>query len=194
MPQHYLTDADGTVRGPGAKPPEPAAGPLLPARAGLREVMSRFATGITVLTAGGEHAHGMTANSFTSVSLEPPLVLCCVSRVARMHSAIVEAGSYAVSVLGADQRDVARHFADWRRPGGLAQFDAVDWTPGPRTGAPLLGGALAWLECALDSVHVGGDHSIFVGRVLASSGTGGDPLLFYGGDYLRFDDRLRATA
>src|SRR5205814_811200 len=111
----------------------------------LREVMSQFATGITVLTAGGERAHGMTANAFSSVSLDPPMVLCCVSRAARMHEAILTAQSFAVSILADEQRDLARYFADWRRPRGIAQFDPVDWYLGPYTGAPLLAGCLAWL-------------------------------------------------
>ncbi|WP_240519523.1 flavin reductase family protein [Amycolatopsis antarctica] len=157
--------------------------------------MSQFATGITVLTAGGENGHGMTANAFSSVSLDPPMVLCCVSRAARMHEAIVSAQSFAVSILGAGQREQARYFADWRRPRGLAQFDEVDWTPGPSTGAPLLTGSLAWLECRLAQTHEGGDHSIFVGEVLGSGrGTSRQALLFYGGGYHQVGAPTKATA
>jgi flavin reductase (DIM6/NTAB) family NADH-FMN oxidoreductase RutF len=152
----------------------------------LREAMGQFATGITVLTAAGEHCHGMTANAFTSVSLDPPLVLCCVARTARMHSAISSARCFGISMLGADQQDLARYFADRRRPDGPAQFDVVDWLPGPNTGAPLLSGALAWLECELTNSYDGGDHSIFVGRVLsACRGTGSNALVFYGGAFHR---------
>ena len=151
---------------------------LLSAQAGLREVMARFATGITVLTVCGPHGHGMTANAFSSLSLDPPLVLCCVARAARMHTAITSAGTFAVSMLGADQRDLAKYFADWWRPGGLAQFDCVEWTEGACTGAPLLDGALAWLECKVTNTFDGGDHSIFVGEVLAAS-RGDSP---HGGD------------
>ncbi|NKE63710.1 flavin reductase family protein [Lentzea sp. PSKA42] len=146
--------------------------------------MARFATGVTVLTASGERCHGMTANAFTSVSLEPPLVLCCVARTARMHAAITTARCFGISVLGADQDELARYFADRRRPGGAAQFDVVDWTPGPHTAAPLLSGALAWLECELTASYEGGDHSIFLGRVLsARRGAGTRALVFYGGAY-----------
>ncbi|WP_424923279.1 flavin reductase family protein [Amycolatopsis arida] len=153
-------------------------------QASLREVMAQFATGVTVLTAGGRDGHGMTANAFSSVSLDPPLVLCCVSRAARMHEAIMAAQSFAVSILGAEQQELARYFADWKRPRGRAQFDAVDWQRGPRTGAPLLTGALAWLECELVKVYAGGDHSIFLGEVLdCSRGTGPEALLFFGGDF-----------
>ncbi|MBB5896300.1 flavin reductase family protein [Kutzneria kofuensis] len=150
----------------------------------LREVMSRFATGITVLTTGGERCHGMTANSFNSVSLEPPLVLCCVVRTAVMHEAISVSGSFGVSVLAADQEHLARYFADRSRPRGAAQFDSVPCLPGRFTGAPLLTGALAWLECRLVAAYDGGDHSIFVGQVLGCGrGDGGEALLFFGGGF-----------
>lgn len=167
----------------------PADRRLIPPRwemapASLREVMGRFATGVTVLTAGGEQGHGMTANAFTSVSLDPPLALCCVGRQARIHDAIVSTGGFGVSLLGADQQQLARYFADRRRPSGIAQFDAVEWTPGPSTGAPLLAGALAWLECELTEVYPGGDHAIFLGEVLTSGqGQSGDALLFFEGAY-----------
>lgn len=150
----------------------------------LREVMARFATGITVLTVPGDECHGMTANAFSSVSLDPPLVLCCVNRKARMHAAIVSAGAFAVSVLRAGQEQLARHFADQGRPSGPAQFDGVSWSPGVHTGAPLLSGSLAWLECELVRAHDGGDHSIFLGRVLGSHrGAGRDALVFFGGSF-----------
>ncbi|WP_091290363.1 flavin reductase family protein [Amycolatopsis xylanica] len=157
--------------------------------------MAKFATGITVLTAGGESGHGMTANAFSSVSLEPPMVLCCVSRAARMHSAIEAAGSFGVTILGSGQRELSKYFADWRRPGGLAQFDDVDCTFGKHTGAPLLNGALAWLECRLAHAYEGGDHTIFVGEVLsASRGTAQDALVFYGGGYHDIEPRARQSA
>jgi flavin reductase (DIM6/NTAB) family NADH-FMN oxidoreductase RutF len=152
--------------------------------ASLREVMSQFATGVTVLTAGGERGHGMTANAFSSVSLDPPLALCCVARPARIHEAILSTRSFGVSLLAADQQNVARYFADRTRPEGMAQFDAVDWVPGPQTGTPLIVGALAWLECGLREVYHGGDHSIFLGTVLTSSrGTDRNALLFFAGAY-----------
>lgn len=178
----------------GHEPHLAAVQPLIPAARGhaddqmvegpLRDVMSQFATGITVLTAGGTCGHGMTANAFTSVSLEPPLVLCCVARPARFHESVLCAGSFGVSFLAADQEPVARYFADRRRPHGPVQFEAVDCVPGPRTGAPLISGALAWLECRLAKVYDGGDHSIFLGKVLsASRGPDRQALLFYGGGY-----------
>lgn len=160
----------------------------------LRAVMAQFATGVTVLTAGGEQAHGMTANAFTSVSLSPPMVLCCVSRAARMHSAILAADSFAVSILAADQGDVARHFADWRRPTGMAQFDSVKHCIGVRTGAPVMSGALGWIECDLVDVYAGGDHAIFLGAVLGcGTGTAAAALSFFGGDYHRLGSPERAA-
>jgi flavin reductase (DIM6/NTAB) family NADH-FMN oxidoreductase RutF len=146
----------------------------------LRDVMSTFATGVTVLTAGGEQATGMTANAFTSVSVEPPLVLCCVARTARLHEAILHERGFGVSILAADQELLARYFADKKRPTGPVQFDAVGYAPGRHTGAPLLFGALAWVECELTEVFAGGDHSIFLGRVMsASSRPDRRALLFY---------------
>ncbi|MFD3916889.1 flavin reductase family protein [Streptomyces sp. NPDC058603] len=156
------------------------------APAPLRDVMARFATGVTVLSTGGDHPHGMTANAFTSVSLDPPSVLCCVAHDAVMHKAITAAGRFGVSVLGAEQEDLARFFADKKRPLGAAQFAGIDWTPGTRTGAPLLSGALAWLECELTDAYDSGDHSVFISRVL-DAGHGGpqDGLLFFRGAFQR---------
>lgn len=152
----------------------------------LREVMSRFATGVTVLSTGGAHVHGMTANAFSSVSLDPPTVLCCVSHDAVMRKTISEAEHFGVSVLDGHQEQAARHFADKERVLGPAQFARMDWTPGPRTGAPLLAGAMAWLECGLVDTVESGDHSIFIGRVLdARLGDGRDALLFFGGAFRR---------
>jgi flavin reductase (DIM6/NTAB) family NADH-FMN oxidoreductase RutF len=150
----------------------------------LRGVLGMFATGITVVTAGDDLPRGMTANSFTSVSLQPPLILVCVQRDAAMHQAIQECGAFAVSVLSAHQEPVARHFADRARPRGEEEFALVDWSPGERTGAPIVADAVAWLECRLAAVHRGGDHSIFLGQVLsAGRGDGGDALLYFAGGF-----------
>ncbi|ONI92825.1 flavin reductase [Saccharothrix sp. ALI-22-I] len=134
----------------------------------LRGVMSRFATGVVVLTVGGEHVNAMTANAFTSLSLDPPTVLACVARTATMHRSITAAGRFAVSLLSADQEDLARRFADSSRPRGGALFSSVAVRTGAATGAPLLDGALAWVECELAHDYEGGTHSIFVGRVLSA--------------------------
>jgi flavin reductase len=151
-----------------------------PERDGLRTVLGQFATGVTVLTAGQEVPQGMTANSFTSVSLDPPLVLVCVSRTATAHRTVIAEGGFAVSILSADQANLARYFADRHRPRGRQEFDPVDTFSGPYTGAPLISGALAWLECSLAAVYDGGDHSILLGSVLGlSRGTPNEPLLYF---------------
>nr|WP_309235529.1 flavin reductase family protein [Streptomyces sp. TRM64462] len=148
--------------------------------------MSRFATGVTVLTVGGEHLHAMTANAFSSVSLDPPSVLCSVGHGAVMHGALTSAGRFAVNILGADQEPLARHFADKNRTLGAAQFDDVPWTPGERTGAPLLAGSLAWLECELTAAHAFGDHTIFIGTVIgAGRFDEGSGLLFVDGRFAK---------
>jgi flavin reductase (DIM6/NTAB) family NADH-FMN oxidoreductase RutF len=165
--------------------------PMTPAP--LREAMARFATGVIVLSVGGENIHGMTANAFSSVSLDPPTVLCCVSRSAVMHGAVTAQRRFGVSVLGAQQEELARHFADRKRPLGAEQFRAIDWTPGTLTQAPLLRGALAWLECELTEVHASGDHSIFLGKVVSSSsGRGRSGLLFFDGRFQRVDTTAAA--
>ncbi|WP_203711571.1 flavin reductase family protein [Asanoa siamensis] len=133
----------------------------------LRRAFGTFATGVTVVTVGSGTPHGMTANSFASVSLDPPLVLVCVSRDAVMHRILTEAGSLGISVLGHRQEKVARHFADRWRPLGLAQFDQIEWTPGEVTGAPLIDDAVAHFECRVWRTYDGGDHTIFLSSVVS---------------------------
>jgi flavin reductase len=175
---------------PDDRRPRPEAASV-PSGREMRRIFGRFATGITVVTAGRETPRGMTANSFTSVSIEPPLVLVCIQRNATMHDTIRECESFAVSVLAAHQERVARLFADRERPRGRAEFDAVDAIPGPHTGAPVLSGALAWLECKLATVYDGGDHSIFLGEVQTiGRGKTEDALLFYDGGFHRLESGL----
>lgn len=154
----------------------------------LRGVLGKFTTGITVVTAGRDVPRGMTANSFTSVSLRPALILVCVMREAAMHEVILDCESFAVSILSARQEEVARHFANHRRPRGEGEFEVVDSTPGKHTGAPILADALAWLECRLAAVYDGGDHSIFLGEVLdLGHGIEDDALLFHQGNFHRLE-------
>jgi len=150
----------------------------------LRDAFGMFATGVTVVTVGGATPHGMTANSFTAVSLDPPLVLVCVDRNAIMHDSLSAAGGFGVSVLASGQEVVARYFADRRRPLGREQFDFVDWTPGERTGVPLIVGALAHFECSLWRSYDGGDHTIFLGNLLTLDWRAEkDALLFLSGKF-----------
>jgi flavin reductase len=160
--------------------------PTGPTSRQYRDAVGMFTTGITVVSArAGGLGHGMTANSFTSVSLDPLLVLVCVVRDAVMHKVLDDVGRFGVSVLGAGQEDLARYFSDPTRPMGMAQFLPLDWRPGPVTGAPLLDGALAWLECDVEAAYPGGDHTVFLGRVLGVElGEAGGPLLYFRGEYL----------
>ena len=162
----------------------------------LRGAFGTFATGVTVVAVGGGVPHGMTANSFTTVSLDPPLVLVCVGHDAVMHGALTKARLFSVSVLASHQESVARHFADRRRPLGWRQFDRVDWLPGPVTAAPLIVGALAHFECDLWGSYEAGDHSIFVGAVLAHDQRApDDALVFHHGRFGRLSSaRSEVTA
>ncbi|MFF0574757.1 flavin reductase family protein [Streptosporangium saharense] len=179
-----------------AKDPDPPVMDAVADVRAMRGAFGMFATGVTVVTVGGGSPHAMTANSFTSVSLDPPLVLVCVDRGAIMHGCLTAEGSFGVSVLAAGQESLARHFSNRWRPLGIAQFDAVDWRPGPLTGSPLLAGTLARFECELWRTYEGGDHSIFVGRVLSMEQQDDrDGLLFFHGRFRRITpDRSEVSA
>jgi flavin reductase (DIM6/NTAB) family NADH-FMN oxidoreductase RutF len=132
----------------------------------FRHAVGQFASGIVVVTTGSGHA--MTVSAFSSVSLDPPLVLFCAEKVARFHDAVLEAGSWAVSILAEDAEKTARWLATRGRPLD-SQLDGLPWHPAPVTGAPVLHHALATLECTTTAVHNAGDHSIVVGQVVAVS-------------------------
>jgi len=151
----------------------------------FRATLGLFATGVAVMTArAGDLAHGMTANAISSVSLDPLLVLVCVEREAVMRKVVEEVGAFAISVLAADQEHLSRWFADPARPNGTVQFDGVAHHPAPVTGAPLLDGAIAWVECTVDASHDAGDHVIFIGRVRSlRRAARRDPLLYFASRY-----------
>lgn len=160
--------------------------PSVPDTTQLRRAFGSFATGVTVVTVGGQTPHGMTANSFTTVSLDPPLVLVCVARNAIMHEALLREGVFGVSVLGAGQEQVARHFASSRRPLGAEQFRGTTCQVGAQCGAPLIADAAAHLECELWRAYDGGDHTIFLGRLLSlDDGGDEDALVFLRGHFDR---------
>ncbi len=148
----------------------------------LRRVFGMFATGVTIVTARDPEGGyvGMTVNSFTSVSLDPPLVLWCLDRAAWSLPAFVGSGAYAVNVLAAGQEELSNRFA--RR--GEDKFAGLEVTEG-HGGAPLLPGCLAHLQCRLVDTHEAGDHLVLVGEVVEADASGGEPLLFFGGRYGR---------
>lgn len=143
----------------------------------FRDCLGRFASGVTVVTvANGDDVHGMTVSSFTSVSLDPPLVLVSVDRRSRLCGRL-GATLFGINVLAAGQRDVALHFAG--RP--VAGAGPVRWRrAGP---APQLAGCAAFLECAAFATYDGGDHKLFLGRVVSFETADTQPLIFHGGTF-----------
>ncbi len=146
----------------------------------FRWVMGHFATGVTVVASRAPDGDpvGLTVNAFTSVSLDPPLVLVCLHKNADGHDSILQAGHFGVSFLAEPQEDLALTFS---------QADPHDRFPGLQVkdgslGSPLLEGALGWMECKIVDVHPGGDHSIVVGEVETCEARDGDPLIFFRGN------------
>ena len=151
----------------------------------FRQVLGHFATGVTIVTAidGGEPV-GMTAQSFTSVSLEPPLVAFFPGKSSTSYPRIQSAGRFCVNMLAEDQEALCRTFA----VSGGDKFQGVGFKPAPGTGSPVLSEALAWVDCRIEAEHDAGDHIIVVGRVLDLEVTReAKPLLFYRGGFGRFE-------
>lgn len=143
----------------------------------LRKALGRFVSGVTVITTGsGDDVHGMTANAFTSVSLDPPLVLVSIATRAKMDARIAENGRYGVSILHREQEPVSLHFA-----GGKPCPDKVRFVE--RGGVPLLDGALVHLACSVYDSHAAGDHTLHVGQVDELWSQHGDPLVFFTGTF-----------
>jgi flavin reductase (DIM6/NTAB) family NADH-FMN oxidoreductase RutF len=144
-----------------------------------RRIMGRFATGITVATTRvGNELFGMTANAVTSLSLDPPLVLLCVDKRAQFLTALKESNTFALSILGEEHEHHSRRFAQ-KGPKEFTDWGSVTSV----TGAPILSGALAWVDCKVVNVLPGGDHEIFIGEILAGDCRDGRPLLYFGGNY-----------
>jgi len=153
----------------------------------FREAMAHWASGVTVVTVRlGDAIHGMTATSFSSVSIEPPLVLVCVLRSSRTHDIIARTGRFAINILGAEQRALAEQFAG-RRPPDDQVDTQLAWQTG-RYGAPLIQGATAHVECLVDTTYEAGTHTIVVGRVQAAVvDARKQPLLYWGRDFQRLE-------
>jgi 3-hydroxy-9,10-secoandrosta-1,3,5(10)-triene-9,17-dione monooxygenase reductase component len=151
----------------------------------FRDTLGTFPTGVAVVTASGPGGPaGLTTNAFSSLSLDPPLVLVCFDRGSRTLAVVRETRRFAVNVLRSDQQDLARLFAG--KAPHPEKFAAVTHTEDH--GVPVLDGALAWLVCDLDALHPGGDHEVGIGAVTAlGRDPGGRPLVFHGGEYRSLD-------
>jgi flavin reductase (DIM6/NTAB) family NADH-FMN oxidoreductase RutF len=146
-----------------------------------RRIMGHFATGVTVVTAyqNGE-INGMTANAVASLSLQPPLVLVAVDKMAAMHGALTASRHFALNILSDAQEHLSKRFA----MRGLKEVSDLSWVTA-ESGAPILAGALAWVDCRLVEILPGGDHDIFIGEILAGDSREGSPLLYFRGKYCR---------
>ena len=157
----------------------PGSAPHFDAEA-FRKACALYATGVTVATvrASDGTPHGLTVSSFTSVSIQPPLILICIDYAFNFLSHFRACSSFAVNVLSESQRDLSVTFAE--KPEG--RFEGVDWYTNV-TGAPLLRGCIANIECRLSSIIEAGDHAIFLGEVMQVESPGGRPLLYFNRDY-----------
>ncbi len=152
----------------------------------FRAVLGCFATGVSVVTTcDGTRPAGMTVNAFTSVSLDPPLVLVCVERTTYIHDLLMKNGYYAVNILGEEQSELSNCFAG-RSEYRYTEFCGVK-SHMAATGAPVFDDALAFIDCRIVNVFPGGDHSIFIGRVEALGSDARHPLLYYRGAYSRLE-------
>ncbi len=151
----------------------------------LRRVMGHFPTGVTVVTTISKAGklYGLTANSFTSVSLVPPLVLVCVDKRADCYPCFEQSKCYTVNFLADDQEDISRRFATT----GVDKFEGVGYRIGANQ-APILTGALAYLECKVVAAYEGGDHTIYLGEIEQAETREAKPLLFYRGGYRSLAD------
>jgi flavin reductase (DIM6/NTAB) family NADH-FMN oxidoreductase RutF len=144
-----------------------------------RQVMGRFATGVTVVTTGhAPNQSGLTANAVASLSLKPPLVLVAVEKNAHSHAFMTDSRCFAINILSAEQESLSKRFS---RPGpkdftGLETTNAV-------TGAPILAETLGFVDCKVVEILPGGDHDIFVGEIVAGEAREGRPLLYFRGKY-----------
>ncbi len=148
----------------------------------LRQCLSRFATGVTVVTCSDAagNPYGITANSFSSVSLEPPLVLWNIAKISNSLQAYLDAKEFAIHVLTADQESIAQHFAQTDH----SRFEGIDYSFSD-DGVPILPNVLARFDCRTENILEGGDHHIIIGEVVNLTFDDSDPLLFYGSEYRR---------
>ena len=147
----------------------------------FRELLGSFPSGVTIVTCRDSAGNpvGLTATAIASVSLEPPQLLTCVAEGKYTLNAIRRTGRFAVNILAGDQRDLSNRFATPHPD----KFSGIEWTPGPRTGVPLLAGAVAHAECEVAQIVPAGDHAIVIGTVVAGDAEGGSPLLYHARRY-----------
>jgi len=153
-------------------------------RGEMRAMMGRFATGVSVVAARhGPLLAGMTANAIASISVDPPLMMASISRRAETHGAIIGSHAFAISVLSRDQRALADCFAQPTTADKLKRFCDAEWHEA-ETGSPILEGALAYFDCRLTARHDGGDHTVFLGEIVAAGfREDAEPLLWYASGY-----------
>jgi flavin reductase (DIM6/NTAB) family NADH-FMN oxidoreductase RutF len=157
----------------------------------FRKAMGQFATGVTIITVDLEgEVHGMTANAFASVSLDPPLVLVCVDHSTRTHAHLHAKKRFGINVLGEDQRAISEYYARAERDHEHAEAEAGARFDRTKQGTPMLQGSLAFLECRLNSAEVAGDHTIFIAEVEDVVVQEGEPLLFYRAKYRKVGEAV----
>jgi flavin reductase (DIM6/NTAB) family NADH-FMN oxidoreductase RutF len=157
----------------------------------FRKAMGSFATGVTIITLDldGE-VHGMTANAFSSVSLDPPLLLVCVDHAARTHAHLHAKKRFGVNILAEHQRVISDYYARPVHTHERAQEEAGARFDRTEQGTPILHGALAYLECRLQSAQEAGDHTIFIAEVEDVVVRQGEPLLFFRGKYRKVGEQV----
>ena len=150
----------------------------------FRQVLGRFATGVTIITLkSGREIHGLTVNSFASVSLDPPLILICIQKNVSSHTFFSDGAGFVVNILSRDQQEWSNRFAN-SELSGPERFQGVDYRE-TDSGIPILDGNLGHLECKVANRIQAGDHTIFIGEVIhAETASANPPLLFYESQYL----------
>ncbi len=148
----------------------------------IRDIMAHFATGVTVVTTrdGAGSPFGLTVNAFTSLSLNPPLVVVCIDKAAQCYSCFEESKVFAVNVLSEDQEELSSRFATK----GIEKFGEIKWHRGENN-VPLLDGSIGTIECKIVNSYEGGDHTIYLGEIVSANATEDRPLLFFKGKYHR---------
>ena len=154
----------------------------------FKNALAHWATGVTVVTTrSGDRHIGITASSLTSLSLEPPQILICVARKLYTHAAILESGVFAVNILNVEQVEWGMRFAGMIPENG-DRFEDIDFDTAT-TGCAILPGVLGWLDCTVRHAYDGGDHTIFVGEVVAAGFENGPPLLYFNRHWRQLSDQ-----